>query len=174
MQLRDKWSDHIHVLHSIVQSLESFITLDVFVLSEIWSSLVLLHVLKKLFEVISNNVLPKSLLPGLELTINDGYKIPQLFELNELVLAINEFLLLGPLQFEELLKSLKLLGLFLHHAGLFVVLANLSVGLVNSLRRGHSLARGHIRLELHSVLENFDLELTDASLDIVRFLGLKG
>ena len=139
MQLGDEWSDHIHVLHSVVQSLEGFIALDVFVLSEIWSSLELLHVLKKLFEIISNNLLPKSLLPGLELTIDDGDEIPQLFELDELVLAINEFLLFGPLQFEELLKSLKILGLFLHFAGLFVILANLIVRLVNFLLCGLNL-----------------------------------
>ena len=133
MQLLNKGSDDIHVLDSVVKSLECFVALDVFVLRKHGGSLVLLHVLEEKLKVISVNLVPKGLFPGLKLAINDGDEIPHLLELDELILAVVELLLLCPLKFEELFESLQFFSLLLHFAILDVVLANLFIGAINHL-----------------------------------------
>lgn len=134
----------------------------------------MLHVLEKSLKVIGIDVVPEGFLPGLELTVNDGDKIPHLLQLNELVLAINEFLLLGPLQLEELLEGLELFRLFFHLAGLVKVLTNHLVRIVDILSSSLLFTVWELRLELLSVVENLDLELTHSLLDVVGLLRLQG
>ena len=100
MELLDQRSDCVHLLDTVVQSEESLVVLDIFVLGEEWLGLVLFHVLKEHLKVISIDGIPESLFPRLELSIDDGDKIPKLLELDELVLAVIKFLLLGSLELE--------------------------------------------------------------------------
>lgn len=169
----DKGANHIHVLHAVVKSLERLVVLDFFVLGKVGRSLILLHILEQDFEVVCINIVPKGLLPGLELAVNDGDKIPHLLELHELVLAVSKLLLLGPLQFEKLLEHLQILCFAFHGARLLVVLTNLQVGIVDDLRISVLDIVGKSSLELLSKLENLDLEVTNSLLDVVGLLGLE-
>lgn len=97
-----------------------------------------------------------------------------MLKLDKLVLAVLKLLLLGSVEFEELLENLQALGLFLHSASLLVVLANLLVGVVDNFRVRILLTVRELSLELFSVREDLNLEVTDTNLDVVRLLGLKG
>ena len=140
MQLLNEGTDDIHVLDSVVKSLECFVALNIFVLRKYRGSLILLHVLQEKLKVIGVNLVPKGLFPGLELTIDDGDEIPHLLELDKLILTVVKLLLLGPLKFEELFESLQFFSLLLHFAILNVVLANLFIGCINHLRASLSLS----------------------------------
>lgn len=173
VELLDQRANHIHVLHTIVKGLECLVTFDLLVLSKVRSGLVGLDVLEEQLEVISIDVVPKSFLPRFELTINDRDEIPHLLELNKLVLAVGELLLLCSLELEKLLQDLELLGFFLHSLGLFIVLTNLFVGAADNLRVSLSVTEWQLRLEFLSVVQYLDLELTNTEFNVVRLLGLK-
>ena len=174
VELLDERSDHIHVLDSVVQGLESLITLDFFVASQVGSSLVRLHALQQHLKVVCVNVVPESLLPGFELAVDNGDQIPHLLELNELVLAVIELLLLGSLEFEEGLQNVQFFSCSLLLASLFIVFHDLLVGVADNLRGSLLDVVRQVRLEFLSVLKNLDLEFTDSGLDVVRLLGLEG
>ena len=133
VQLLNKGSDDIHVLDSVVKSLECFVALDVLVLRKHRGGLIRLHALEEKLKVVGVDVVPKSLFPGLKLTIFDRDEIPHLLELDKLVLAVVKLLLLCPLKFEELFEGLQFFSLLLHLAILDVVLANLFIGCINHL-----------------------------------------
>jgi len=167
VELLDQRPDHIHVLHSIVKSLESFVALDILVCGKVGSSLISFHVLEEQLKIICINVVPKRLLPCLELAIDDGNEIPHLLELSKLILAVVELLLLCSLKFEQLFKSLKFLGLLLHIASLVIVLSNLIISIADYLRVGLVLFERKVLAEFLSVIEDFDLELANSLLDVV-------
>lgn len=170
MKLRNQRTDSLHVFHTVVKGHECLIVLDIFVLRQSGLSLVVLHGLQSHLKIISINIVPKGLLQRVELAVNDGDQIPHLLQLYELILAFLEFLLLGPLEFEELLKNLELFGFFLHLSGLVVIFTNLFIcssdyfiiSILDFMR--------HCRLELKTIVEDLDLELADTDLDIVRLL----
>jgi hypothetical protein len=101
VELLDKGTNHIHVLNTVIKRTESLVVLDVFVLGKLRGSLILLHVLEEKLKVIGVDIVPKGLLPGLELAIDNGDEIPHLLELDKLILAVVELLLLCPLKLEE-------------------------------------------------------------------------
>ena len=100
MERLNKRPNDVHVLDTVVEGLERLVVLDVLVLRKGRCGLALLHVLEKALEVVGVDVVPESLFPGLELAVDDGDKIPKLLELDELVLAVIKFLLLGSLELE--------------------------------------------------------------------------
>jgi hypothetical protein len=174
MELLDQGSDDVHVLDTVIQSLESLEVLDLLVLGQVRGGLVGFHGFEEHLKVVGVDDVPESFLPGFELAVNDGDKIPHLLELDQLVFAVIELLLLGPLELEKLLEHLKLFGIFFHGTGLFVVLANLFVSGIDDRRASIQDSVGKCGLEFHSVAEYFDLELTDANLHIVGLLRLQG
>lgn len=88
MQLRDQGKNRVHVLNSVVKRDESLPVLDVLVLRILGIGLLGLHILNELHKVFSINLVPKGGLPGLELEINEGNKIPHILELLELSFAV--------------------------------------------------------------------------------------
>ena len=82
VKLGNERPNNVHVLDSVVQSLEGLVVLDVLVLNESWGSLVCLHVFEESLKVIGIDIVPKGFLPGLELAVNDGDEIPHLLKLN--------------------------------------------------------------------------------------------
>jgi hypothetical protein len=80
VKLRNQRQDNVHVLHSLVQGTEGSPVLDFFVLGTLWVALFCLHFLDQRHQVFSINLVPKSGLPGLELVVNEGDKIPHLLE----------------------------------------------------------------------------------------------
>lgn len=79
-QLLDHWSNHIHLLDSVVQGAECIVAPDVLVLVQVWSSLLGLDILQERGNALSIDVVPQGLLPGIKLQVNQGNQIPHLLE----------------------------------------------------------------------------------------------
>ena len=160
----NKGSGFIHFLDSSFKKLKCVVVLNVFVTRKIKASLILLYDLDEMLELISVNLVPKHIFPGLKLTINDRNEIPHLLQLDKLILAIVKLLLI---------KDLQLFSLLLHLAILDIILINLCIGCINHLGARLRCSRGHVCQELLSVVEDLDLELSHSDLHVIRFFGLQ-
>ena len=91
----------------------------------------------------------------------------------ELSSAVLELLVGGLLNIEKGLKIVQISGLLLDLSGVVVVLSDLGVGIRNDLRGGLSDVVRALGLELHSVLSDLDLELSESIFDVGGLLGLE-
>ena len=80
MELLDERHKLVHIFDTFRQCCECFIVLNVLIKRHSWSNLLCEHVFDENFEVVSVNLIPKGLSPGIELTINKGNQVPHLFE----------------------------------------------------------------------------------------------
>jgi hypothetical protein len=88
MQLRDQWQNCVHILDSIVKSKEGLEVLNVLILGTLRVALLGLHIFDLCHKSIGVNLVPKSGFPGLKLVVNQGDKIPHLFQVLKVVSAI--------------------------------------------------------------------------------------
>lgn len=133
MKLGDQWEDGVHVLNSLVQSLECFPSFDLFVLWALRIALLCLHVLDQGRQLLGINLIPQSRGPCSKLVVNEGNQIPHLLEVEKLVSAILELLVGGLLHIEERLQVVELTGFLLELTSPGIVLANCLVSVADDL-----------------------------------------
>ena len=104
-ELRVKLSNQrqhgVHVLDTVVKSHKAAPLADDLVLRGGGVALLRLHVLDKRSQVVSVDLVPESLLPGVKLVVNKSNQVPHFLERDELVLAVLESFVVGALHVEQ-------------------------------------------------------------------------
>jgi hypothetical protein len=86
VKLSDQGKSSHHILQAFIEHLEGLVALDLFV--ELGLGLVGSHFTSLGNQTVGINLIPESLFPGVELSVNERNKIPVSLEVDKVVLAL--------------------------------------------------------------------------------------
>ena len=170
MELGDQRQNLGHVLDTLVQLLERFVSFDVLVVVGV--GLLGSHVSGLLDETVGIDLVPKSFLPCIELGVDQSDKIPIFLQVEEVHAAVIELLELRFGQIEESLQVTEFFALGLHDLGLLIVLVDLGVRRVNGVLVGTNGVVGAVSAEFLTEIVDAETEVTHGGFDVLSLLLL--